>query len=475
MKTRLIFLFISCVLGFTYLNAQEYKTGLNFNDSEYEETLMSAPLSKGDYKLPSSASLEKYCPTPGSQGLYGTCVGWATAYGARTIIYAIQHNLTKKQIDAITFSPSFIYNQIKSPGDDNCQNGSSIKDALELMRDKGVVKLTDFEYNCVNSVNEDVISKATDFKIRDCIRIFGLSSDSATKINTTKKSLSENHPVIIGLNMPSSFFNVTTDLWTPAAEDDNTKTYAGHAMTVVGYNDSIYGGAIRIMNSWGTEWGDKGFVWIKYNDFADFCKYAYEVIELPTETVNLSGEVVFKLMDNSEMAAIPKLTQKGLVVEEATDDALVAYNMKTAYASGTKFRFYIQNNRAAYVYALSTDLSGKINKIFPYKDGISPYLGYSSNTIVIPSETAYIKMDATPGRDFLCVFYSKHPLDIDSLKTEMEKLSGISFGEKITTVLGDNLVPYDNVNYKLDKISFDAEIKDNNQFVIPLMIEFEHK
>jgi hypothetical protein len=38
---------------------------------------------------------------------------------------------------------------------------------------------------------------------------------------------------------------------------------SGHVMLIVGYDDSK--GAVRIQNSWGKNWGDKGFLWMAYD------------------------------------------------------------------------------------------------------------------------------------------------------------------------------------------------------------------
>jgi C1A family cysteine protease len=78
------------------------------------------------------------------------------------------------------------------------------------------------------------------------------------------------------MNTPSSFHNAK-DLWQPT-ESPNV-SYNGHAMCVVGYDDNKYGGAFEIQNSWGTDWGNDGYIWINYNDFAAFVKAAYEIIE----------------------------------------------------------------------------------------------------------------------------------------------------------------------------------------------------
>ena len=46
---------------------------------------------------------------------------------------------------------------------------------------------------------------------------------------------------------------------------DTTKK-TGHAMVIIGYNDSIHGGSYRILNSWGNDWADNGKTWIKYKE-----------------------------------------------------------------------------------------------------------------------------------------------------------------------------------------------------------------
>ena len=42
--------------------------------------------------VPRKFSIKAYSPTPGNQGMQPSCVGWASAYGARTIANAIKNN-----------------------------------------------------------------------------------------------------------------------------------------------------------------------------------------------------------------------------------------------------------------------------------------------------------------------------------------------------------------------------------------------
>ncbi|NJO89815.1 MAG: hypothetical protein HC831_13370 [Chloroflexia bacterium] len=85
-------------------------TGLIFNDAEYAKVPIKATLTRSLYgsSLPTSASLKKYTPSPLSQGAYGTCVGWSTAFCAFTIVEAKSNGWSDQAtIDDNTFSPGF--------------------------------------------------------------------------------------------------------------------------------------------------------------------------------------------------------------------------------------------------------------------------------------------------------------------------------------------------------------------------------
>jgi len=91
-------LLIACdnVKNSSSLAQSQYRKGLIFDDGAYNKVLLKAPLSRRLYVVQARASLKQYSPTPKSQGLYGTCTGWATAYSARTISHAKRNGWTKK-------------------------------------------------------------------------------------------------------------------------------------------------------------------------------------------------------------------------------------------------------------------------------------------------------------------------------------------------------------------------------------------
>jgi hypothetical protein len=100
-------LFLTCAAFLA--QAQNYGMGLIFDDAAYDTIPMQATLLTRDYQvLPQSASLKAYCPTPGSQGQYGTCVAWSTAYGACSIL-AAQANGWQNQPQKIAQEAAWLF------------------------------------------------------------------------------------------------------------------------------------------------------------------------------------------------------------------------------------------------------------------------------------------------------------------------------------------------------------------------------
>jgi len=454
---KLLFLLI-LFFSFSFINAQVEDgqgTGLNFNDEQYRNDLMKVPLTRslyGSNSIPVSASLKKYAPTPKSQGNYGTCVGWASAFCGYTIINAKKNNWTNKAtIDANTFSPGFIYSQIKLSSDNSCKIGSSISDALELMKTKGVAKYKDLDMNCPTSIPLTVFNNAKNYKIKDFAKLFGIYDAQNSKINSVKKSLSQGKPVIIGMKAPNSF-NKAKNYWIPTENPNGN--YGGHAMCVIGYDDNKFGGAFEVQNSWGTWWGNKGYIWIKYSDFFNWVKYAYEMIYIPKKVSpninDLAGKI--KLIESNGKIMSTYFTG-------------THYKTKKSYKSGTKFRIYISNNEPAFVYAFGSDATQNIFPVFPHKPNLSPALNYKQNDVAIPDEEHFIEMDNTVGTDYLCVIYSLNPIDIENIHKKVKNDYG-SFNSKVKYILQNRLVNSSNISFKNNEISFTAKSKGKSIVVV---------
>ncbi|MBK7938846.1 MAG: hypothetical protein IPJ82_18005 [Lewinellaceae bacterium] len=129
-----------------FLLAQPKKgTGLVVDMPSLRGTPYKAKLTLKSYKsVPAAASLEKYTPIPGDQGQYSTCVAFATAYHLRTILWAKQNNITdKSKLNEHIFSPTFVYEQIKDDGDNDCQGRQQPDHGLRIAQKPGGLHASD--------------------------------------------------------------------------------------------------------------------------------------------------------------------------------------------------------------------------------------------------------------------------------------------------------------------------------------------
>jgi hypothetical protein len=459
------FLILPLFLLFSPLFGQTYSTGALLDPVRYERINIKPVLvsrSYGSESLPRKASLMQYSPIPESQGNYSTCVGWATAFAARTISESIALNRTDRtETSNNVFSPIFVYKNIQP--DPTGQRGSFIDDALVFMRDVGAVKRLPFERTTdFPLIILTTYTNSRRYRIADYVRLFSEWGPGtiANRVDPVKKSLSEGKPVIIGMNTPVSFF-IAKDQWRPY-ENPNSQ-YGGHAMCVVGYDDDMYGGAFEVQNSWGANWGNDGYIWISYSTFAAFVDEAYEIIEDLTqyrEATRYAASIGINVSNDN----------RGMPV---TYDSQGFYRTRYSYPQGTQFQFQMTNRYPAYVYAFSADdSSSDIERIFPMP-GVSPVLDYTDSTVAWPGEREAMEIASTAGTHYLVVLYSKQALDIEAIERRFAAERG-TFPERVARAVGTNFIPYRNVQYNSSSIEFSAE-STNPRAVFALLLAIDHQ
>src|SRR6185312_16588169 len=146
--------------------------------------------------LASSVDLSSELPPVGDQGSEGSCVGWAVAYSAKTLLDVVQNNWPPDD-ETHEFSPSWIYNQINGGVD----KGSNMSTALTLVVNSGVDTMSSFPY-----VNGDYLTQpSTDSKARAAH--FKAASWATVSVSATnfKNQLAAGKPVIVTLNILPDF------------------------------------------------------------------------------------------------------------------------------------------------------------------------------------------------------------------------------------------------------------------------------
>ncbi len=430
-------------------------TGLNMSQEMYDKSDIFEPLVAG-YKneLPSRVSLEKYCPNRLNQGSQGSCVGWSSAYAARTIQQSIA---TGKPGNQVAFSASSLYNQIKLP---NCQ-GAYIHTAMDVMYKKGVLPYNEFkydEYDCERTPTNSQMSLASQYKTRGFERLW--ENEGGTDLIAIKQNIAQGAPVVIGMLVGGSFMSAMQGrkLWEPSRSDRNMRGFGGHAMCVMGYDDTYEGGAFQIMNSWGSNWGDRGFCWVRYSDFEFFTKEAYGLHPMGNAIKQDPNKlsIDFGLVDNQ--------TMKNIRLKQTNGNS---FRTISPIAKGTRFKIEVTNSIECYTYVLGEETDGSSYVLFPYTEKHSPYCGIVG-TRLFP-RTQSLMADEVGTTDQMVVIVSKVPIEVAALNQAINSAPG-TYAQKVNAVLNQYLVP--NVTYQAnDVIHFDVNVQDKKAVAMVLAID----
>jgi len=223
--------------------------------------------------LPTSYSLRKWAPTPGFQE-GSTCVGWAMSYAAMSITYNKALNITDPFLkDVLAFDPVWTYALGKQEGQKDCEDAIFYPDAISQLEKYGCKRIfmPPVSLDCDQSIYDYTDAFSAPFIPKN---IYALDLEKLKsyndKVTAIKGMIAFGAPLPFGVETPKSLLGdgnsnpLPTGIWQPKAGEE---MFGGHAMCVIGYSDSKYGGAFEIMNSWGTGFGEEGFFWIKYSDF----------------------------------------------------------------------------------------------------------------------------------------------------------------------------------------------------------------
>ncbi len=474
----LLFLFIS-----TFAFAQTQRsTGLLFDDEAYEQTPVKAKnVAFQDVVTEfTSASLKKFVPVVKDQGGYGTCVGWASAYYGRTILEArLSDNTDVETITNNTFSPVFTYLNANVENDYNCQGGAFIGKAMEAMVEKGVPYYKDFDVMCETNFPQSLLDDARNYRIKDFTRIFGADESEDIKVDGVKRSLLNGNPVIIGFKVENSFFSAKT-----VYEPDNLGTEGGHAMCVIGYDDDKYGGSFELVNSWGSSWGNDGFMWVRYADFAKYTRYAFEMIPLtaqPKTKISLGGEIDFVLRDKSIMDVVKgsgdytsSVFGAQEVVIEDEEESIGDYSTEESYGVGTLYRMVAKVDQPSYVYAFGLDSDSEFSPLFPHKDSISPYINSDKSEVFLPyaeaGKRAYAKLSKDVEKEYTIVVFSLDQLDLSAIEKQLAEMEG-KLLDKLYILFKDKLISKKDMELREDKMGFKAEFEKGSMAMMILDIK----
>ena len=428
---------------------------------------------KGIYKI----DLKPFCPEPQDQGFIASCTGWASGYGALTILQAIKNGWSgqKALITENAFSSLFIYNQIKKG---SCEFGAYMTDAAILIRDKGDVLSKNYDKlknKCDRTPSEQELKDAQVFRIKDFMTIFGTSDPDIVKVQRTKMSLAQNKPIVIGISLLRNFQNLAlgSEYWYPTIGD--TTSFGGHSMVVIGFDDGKE--AFEVMNSWGPGWGNKGFIWIKYRDFGKYTQYGY--VFIPENEKFHFFDITASLMIRQ-----PTYLEENVL---AFNDVQVIWKSgfyeltKGSSKNGDLLQpLVIEAKRDSYLYAFSVDSKNNIKVHWP-RDAIfdSNFLGNHESAIIafspvnlyIPGKYSALRV-GTIGNEYWCFLISGKPItDLNVYLKALQFNQTSDFNKRMKKVFGPALLSSDRIKYSADKMQAESDMTEEE--IVPIILKIK--
>ncbi|NHA03493.1 C1 family peptidase [Mucilaginibacter sp. HC2] len=231
-----------------------------------------------------SIDLRSFAPSVADQQ-YPVCYAYASVYAARTLLYNKAHQITW-QPDTTVFSTAFLQ-KMMCVNAAICQTkGFDTYKACQMLRDSGSVFQRDFgtEDCSSDTITSTLRKKARHYRV-NANMVFTPCDSDTKKRDSIRVSLARGLPVIVTWISTDSF-NVMGNgvpLWQPDSTDyvlNVCHDTTNHAFCIVGFNNIKYDGAFLVMNSWGTDWGIDGFMWIKYSDMAHFAAFGIVLSDL---------------------------------------------------------------------------------------------------------------------------------------------------------------------------------------------------
>jgi len=229
------------------------------------------------------------------------------------------------------------------------------------------------------------------------------------------------------------------DVWNPTQDDASMKGFGGHAQCVVGYDDTKYGGAFLIMNSWGPQWGNNGFAWVRYKHFKYFVREAYGLE--PMQAVGAAAEKPFE----AEVGLV-EVKQEGKKIVAGDYIPLKqssgnVFETTQPVKSGTRFKMEIRNMSECYIYVFGKETDGSSYTLFPYprtddpsKTKYAPFCGITGYRL-FPKDKS-MTPDSIGTKDVMAVVVSKDSLNWYEISQKISRNPGSDYAARLRAALG---------------------------------------
>ena len=194
-----------------------------------------------------------------NQGQVGACASFAF-----TSVYEYILNKNGKLTESDLSERFLYYNTRKRMGALDKDSGSNMYDVGKALEEEGLCSEDLCRY--VNDFEEHLEAPSAQAYADGLTRRVAEIMNVTIKEQDIKSAVVEGYPVIVSLHLHESFNNIGSDGFVKRP-DASDPVVGWHAMVIVGFSDKDKVFIVR--NSWGTDFGDKGYCYIPYSYVLD--------------------------------------------------------------------------------------------------------------------------------------------------------------------------------------------------------------
>lgn len=224
----------------------------------------SKPLKSAARTAPSKIDLRRWCSPIEDQGDIGSC----TAQAGVALFEYFQRRAYGKHLDG---SRLFLYKATRNLLGWTGDTGAYLRSTMKAMALFGVPPESYWPYKTSDYELEPTAfcyAFAGSYRALKYYRLDPSGTPPAKRLDAVKTHLAAELPSMFGFTVYSSIPGIGDDTGDIPFPKPGDTVEGGHAVVAVGYDDNrkigSHKGALLIRNSWGKEWGDRGYGWLPY-------------------------------------------------------------------------------------------------------------------------------------------------------------------------------------------------------------------